>query len=141
MAELNHIGLTVRDLDASTGFYRDVVGMEVVKRYPVAGDAWFRTLTENDAAVVEAVLLQRGPLRLQLVRYHEGGAPGSTGHHAIGGLHLCFDVADAGREHARVTALGRHHVGPLVSMREPYGGRSFYVHDPDGIPVELVQRA
>jgi hypothetical protein len=24
--------------------------------------------------------------------------------------------------------------------REPYGGRSFYVHDPDGVPVEFVGR-
>lgn len=140
MTVTNHIGLTVSDLERSIGFYREIVGMEVVKRYPRAGDDWFRRLTENADATVEAAMLALGSFRLQLVQYHDGGAPGATGHAALGGVHLCFDVDDAEREHSRITALNRHHVGPLVGMREPYGGRSFYVHDPDGVPVELVQR-
>jgi catechol 2,3-dioxygenase-like lactoylglutathione lyase family enzyme len=135
----NHIGLTVTDLDASTAFYRDVVGMELERRYPVTDDEWFKTLTENPAAVVEAVMLYLGSIRLQLVRYHAGGAPGGTGHAAVGGLHMCFEVDDVDAVHASIAADGRYHVGPIV-RREPYGGRSFYVHDPDGVPVELEQR-
>lgn len=139
MAKPNHIGLTVADLDASTAFYRDVVGMELERRYPVADDAWFKALTENPEAVVEAVMLHLGTLRLQLVRYHRGGAPGGTGHAALGGLHLCFEVDDVDAVHAELSADGRYHLGPIV-RREPYGGRSFYVNDPDGVPVELEQR-
>ena len=135
----NHIGLTVTDLDASTAFYCDVVGMELEKRYPVAADAWFRSLTENPDAVVEAVMLRLGALRLQLVRYHQGGASGGTGHAAVGGLHLCFEVDDVDASYAALSADDRYHVGPIV-RREPYGGRSFYVNDPDGVPVELEQR-
>ena len=139
MAKPNHIGLTVADLDASTAFYRDVVGMELERPYPVADDAWFKALTENPEAVVEAVMLHLGTLRLQLVRYHRGGAPGGTGHAALGGLHLCFEVDDVDAVHAELSADGRYHLGPIV-RREPYGGRSFYVNDPDGVPVELEQR-
>jgi catechol 2,3-dioxygenase-like lactoylglutathione lyase family enzyme len=139
MTKPNHIGLTVTDLDASIEFYRDVVGMELERRYPVAGDDWFRTLTENDDAIVEAVMLRLGTLRLQLVRYHAGGGPGGTGHAALGGLHLCFEVDDVDASFASLNTDGRYHVGPIV-RREPYGGRSFYVHDPDGVPVELEQR-
>ena len=139
MTKPNHIGLTVTDLDASTAFYCDVVGMELEKRYPVADDAWFRTLTENSEAVVEAVMLRLAALRLQLVRYHHGGEPGGTGHAAVGGLHLCFEVDDVDVSHTALLTDGRYHVGPIV-RREPYGGRSFYVHDPDGVPVELEQR-
>jgi catechol 2,3-dioxygenase-like lactoylglutathione lyase family enzyme len=135
----NHIGLTVTDLDESMAFYRDVAGMELERRYPVASDEWFKTLTENPDAVVEAVMLRRGLLRLQLVRYHAGGETGSTGHAARGGLHLCFEVADVDDAHRQLSAEGRYHVGPIV-RREPYGGRSFYVLDPDGVPVELEQR-
>lgn len=139
MTKPNHIGLTVTDLDESIAFYRDVVGMELERRYPIAGDEWFRTLTENDDAIVEAVMLRLGSLRLQLVRYHTGGEPGGTGHAALGGLHLCFEVDDVDIAHANLRASGRYHIGPIV-RREPYGGRSFYVHDPDGVPVELEQR-
>ena len=139
MTKPNHIGLTVTDLDESIAFYCDVVGMEIERRYPVADDDWFRTLTENDDAVVEAVMLRLGSLRLQLVRYHAGGEPGGTGHAALGGLHLCFEVDDVDTAHGSLTASGQYHVGPIV-RREPYGGRSFYVHDPDGVPVEFEQR-
>ena len=139
MTKPNHIGLTVTDLDASMAFYRDVVGMELERRYPVAADAWFKTLTENPDAVVEAVMLRLDALRLQLVRYHDGGAPGGTGHAALGGVHLCFEVDDVDGAHAALSAADRYHVGPIV-RREPYGGRSFYVNDPDGVPVELEQR-
>lgn len=135
----NHIGLTVTDLDASLAFYCDVVGMQLERRYPVAADAWFRDLTENPEAVVEAVMVRLGSLRLQLVQYHGGGGPGATGHHVVGGLHLCVEVDDVDATYERVRADGRLHVGPVV-RREPYGGRSFYVHDPDGVPVELEQR-
>ena len=76
---------------------------------------------------------------LQLVRYHQGGAPGGTGHAAVGGLHLCFEVDDVEASYAALSADDRYHIGPIV-RREPYGGRSFYVHDPDGVPVELEQR-
>jgi catechol 2,3-dioxygenase-like lactoylglutathione lyase family enzyme len=139
MTKPNHIGLTVTDLDASTAFYCEVAGMTVERRYPVAEDAWFKTLTENPDAVVEAVMLRLDTLRLQLVRYHRGGAPGGTGHAAVGGLHLCFEVDDVDAVHAVLSADGRYHVGPIV-RREPYGGRSFYIDDPDGVPVELEQR-
>jgi catechol 2,3-dioxygenase-like lactoylglutathione lyase family enzyme len=136
---VNHVGLTVADLEASTTFYRDVVGMELVRQYPVAGDDWFRTLTENEDAVVQAVMLRLGSFQLQLVQYHAGGGSGATGHHVEGGLHLCVDVDDVDAVRASIEATGRCHVGPTV-RRDPYGGRSFYVHDPDGVPVEFQQQ-
>jgi len=139
MVELNHVGLTVTDLDASITFYCDVVGMEVVRRYPRADDAWFKTLTENSDAVVEAVMLRLGVFRLQLTRYHDGGSSGATGHAAEGGLHLCVDVDDVDAVHAALSTAGRYHAGPVVH-HEPYGSRSFYVYDPDGVPVEFVAR-
>jgi catechol 2,3-dioxygenase-like lactoylglutathione lyase family enzyme len=139
MASVNHVGLTVTDLDASIVFYRDIAGMELVRRYPVADDEWFQTLTENADAVVEAVMMQLGEFRIQLVRYHKGGGPGAHGHAVEGGMHLCIDVDDVDATLARITALGQYHVGPMVE-RHPYGGRSFYVHDPDGVPVEFVGR-
>jgi catechol 2,3-dioxygenase-like lactoylglutathione lyase family enzyme len=136
---LNHIGLTVSDLDASVAFYCDIAGMEVVKRYPRTGDDWFRTLTENAEAVVEAAMLELGTFRLQLVQYHEGGSPGGTGHAALGGMHICIEIDDVDAMHAALSMAGRYRVGPIVG-RGPYGGRSFYVHDPDGVPVELERR-
>jgi catechol 2,3-dioxygenase-like lactoylglutathione lyase family enzyme len=46
-------------------------------------------------------------------------------------------VADVEAKHAEVVALGAHDPTPVVDLPVP-GARSFYVHDPDGVPVELL---
>ena len=53
---VNHVGLTVSDLDASTAFYVDTVGMQVSSRSRTGGD-WFDTLTSNEGAVIDVVML------------------------------------------------------------------------------------
>ena len=138
---LNHIGLTVTDLEASVAFYTDVVGMGFFKRGFKTGGDWFDTLTRNSGALVDAAYVGYDNVRLQLVQYHEGaGEPSATGHNRAGNLHLCIDVADVDTKHAEILATGRYNPTPIVEIA---GGvaRSFYVEDPDGVPVEFLQRA
>jgi catechol 2,3-dioxygenase-like lactoylglutathione lyase family enzyme len=74
-ASLNHVGITVSDLEASRAFYVDVVGMtEVVPSFRTGGQ-WFDILTENSGAVIDAAMLSAGQTTVQLVQYHEGGEP------------------------------------------------------------------
>jgi catechol 2,3-dioxygenase-like lactoylglutathione lyase family enzyme len=135
---LNHIGLTVADLDASLAFYCDVVGFELGLRTRAAG-AWFDTLTRNEGADIEIAMLTLGDFTLQLVQYHAaGGATLPLAHHNIGNPHLCIEVDDVDRRHRTVTASGAHDPTPIVDIMNT-GIRSFYVHDPDGVPVELLQ--
>lgn len=136
---VNHVGLTVSDLDASISFYRDVVGMTVELPAYRTGGEWFDTLTGNDGAAIEVAMLRSGSVVLQLVQYHEGGdAAGVTGHERVGNVHLSIDVDDAEAKHAAVTATGRYDPTPIVALPFP-GARSFYVRDPDGIPVEFIE--
>ncbi len=103
MASLNHVGLTVTDLEASLAFYLDVVGMEVVLGGFRTGGEWFDTLTENDRALIEAVLLSAGQTTLQLVQYFEGGnSEAVTGHNRVGNVHLSFNVEDVDAKHAEL---------------------------------------
>jgi catechol 2,3-dioxygenase-like lactoylglutathione lyase family enzyme len=89
MASLNHVGITVTDLEASRAFYVDVVGMELVLRGFRTGGEWFDTLTENSGAVIDAALLSAGEMILQLVQYHVAGNPEAvTGHSRVGNVHL-----------------------------------------------------
>ena len=134
---VNHVGLTVSDLDASVAFYRDVVGMSMqLPPYRTGGD-WFDALTGNSGAVIEVAMLRAGSLVLQLVQYHEGGDPaGMTGHERVGNVHLSIDVDDVAAKHASLAAT--HDPTPIVELPFP-GARSFYVGDPDGIPVEFIE--
>lgn len=139
MASLNHVGLTVTDLEASVAFYVDVVGMELVLPGFRTGGQWFDALTENSGAVIEAALLSAGDLSLQLVQYHEAGNPEAlTGHNRVGNLHLSFDVEDAQTKHAQLR--GRPECRATAVVQLPVEGyMSFYVRDPDGVPVEFLE--
>jgi catechol 2,3-dioxygenase-like lactoylglutathione lyase family enzyme len=137
---VNHVGITVTDLDASIEFYVGVVGFELMHRTPPVSRSWFDTLTWNEGAVVESAMLSCGPVVLQLVRYRNGGGGiGPMGHNVIGSVHLCMATDDVEEKHASVTETGLHRPTPIVDI-DDYGLRSFYVEDPDGVPVEFVQR-
>ena len=137
---VNHVGLTVSDLQASIAFYRDVVGMtlwDVGTRR--VGGPWFDTLTGNEGADIEVAQLELGSVCLQLVLYHAGGGGRSeTGHDRVGDVHLCITVDDVEARHRRIEASGRHRPTEIVDIMDT-GIRSFYVEDPDGLPVELLQ--
>jgi catechol 2,3-dioxygenase-like lactoylglutathione lyase family enzyme len=139
LASLNHVGLTVTDLEASRTFYVDIVGMEVVFGGFRTGGEWFDTLTENEGAVIEAVLLSAGQTTLQLVQYHEAGIPEPvSGHNRVGNLHLSFDVEDADAKHAELAHC--RDLRATAVVRLPVDGyKSFYVRDPDGVPVEFLE--
>jgi catechol 2,3-dioxygenase-like lactoylglutathione lyase family enzyme len=136
---VNHVGLTVSDLDRSVAFYRDVVGLEVlVQRFRTGGE-WFDTLTHNSGAVLDGVMLGDGDFCLQLLQYEQGGTgPPVTGHNRVGNLHVSVNVADIAAKREQIVAAGGHDPTPLVDLPVA-DGRSFYVHDPDGVPVEFIQ--
>ena len=135
---VNHVGLTVTDLDASTAFYVETVGMRVTSRTRSGGD-WFDTLTSNQGAVIDVAMLQSPELVLQLVQYaHGADTPVRTGHNRVGNVHLCINVDDVERKRQEILATSSCPVTPIVELPVP-GMRSFYAADPDGIPVEFLQ--
>ncbi|EHN12689.1 Glyoxalase family protein [Patulibacter medicamentivorans] len=54
------------------------------------------------------------------------------------GVIIGFLVADASAEEARLRAAGTEIVEPLRD--EPWGQRHFYVADPDGVLIDVVQQ-
>jgi catechol 2,3-dioxygenase-like lactoylglutathione lyase family enzyme len=135
---LNHAGITVSDLDRSVAFYRDVVGMEVSSRRRMQGE-WFDTLTHNEGADIDVAMMRLGDFTFQLVQYvAAGGDTLPLAHHHVGNPHLCINVADVDAKHDEATAYGGIEPTPIVDILGS-GIRSFYVRDPDGLPVEFLQ--
>jgi catechol 2,3-dioxygenase-like lactoylglutathione lyase family enzyme len=133
------MGFTVSDIERSIAFYRDVVGFEeAISRRRIQGE-WFDVLTHNDGADIDTAYLRLGGFTLQLVQYLAAGGPAlELSHHRVGNPHLCIEVDDVDARHAAVTGSGMHHPTPIVDIMGT-GIRSFYVEDPDGLPVELLQ--
>ena len=139
MPGLNHMGLTVSDIERSIEFYRDTVGMKPSYRTRISGE-WFDTLTQNRGADIDVASLSLGDFNLQLVQYlAAGGRRLDLGHNHVGNPHLCIDVEDVDAKRRAVVDAGRCDPTPIVDIMGS-GTRSFYVADPDGVPVEFLQR-
>src|SRR4029453_5972044 len=139
MPSLNHMGVTVDDIEKSIVFYRDVVGMELFSRRRMQGD-WFDTLTHNSGADIDLATLRMEGLTLQLVQYlAAGGSTLPLAHHNVGNPHLCINVDDVDPKHREAPRPVGPDRTPIVGIMGP-GIRSFYVHDPDGLPVEFLAR-
>jgi catechol 2,3-dioxygenase-like lactoylglutathione lyase family enzyme len=129
-----HVGLTVSDMDRSLAFYRDVVGMEVTAddRH-LDNRAFFDPLTNNPGTQLRVAWLTDGTFVLQLVQYlAKGGDTLEPQHNKVGSPHLSFYVPDVRAKRDEIEARG-----DVVITSEVIGERSFYVVDPDGVPVEF----
>ena len=140
----NHVGFTVRDLDRAIAMFVDMFGYAVASRggrNPPAVQA----LTGVPGADIEVVHLRcDGLLGVELIAYR---APADSGQAVgrpcdAGYTHLTFDVADLDVALARAAPHLLLPVGEVVGNTGGTKGiRVIYLRDPDGINIELVQRA
>jgi catechol 2,3-dioxygenase-like lactoylglutathione lyase family enzyme len=153
-----HLGLTVHSIVASSRFYREVVGLvpsnggakegtaqptvlaDGVEVFDVRSENFDR-LTNNPGSEFSYQYLDSldGRLTLQLVEYRAGGG-GETApaHNRSGTPHLSFFVDDLDQKRRDLEARGSVKItSDIVQLRSNI--RSFYVQDPDGIPVEFLE--
>jgi catechol 2,3-dioxygenase-like lactoylglutathione lyase family enzyme len=132
------LGLCVSNLDESIAFYQEVAGMTLRERHQRSNPN-FDTLTNNRGTTTAVALLECEEFCLQLIQYvRSGGTTLDLAHNNIGSPHLCFFVDDVRAELERVHALGHETVTPDVVVLNDYM-TSFYLADPDGVPVELLE--
>jgi quercetin dioxygenase-like cupin family protein/predicted enzyme related to lactoylglutathione lyase len=117
------LSLTVADVDASRDFLCTHLGYRVAM-----ADDGFCSLTRDDAAV-DVVLLRRGTQVL----------PTGRRDREAGGLILTLTVTGLAAEEARLRAAG----APVTTPpgQESRGERPFRLTDPNGVVVQLVERA
>jgi len=144
-----HMGFTVSDLDRSIKFYQDVLGMRVDDTLDLGESQSFDKLTNNMGTRTRWAFMSlevggrgvrrlpaSGTFTLQLVEYSAaGGEPLELAHNRPGSPHLAIFVEDAGLEFERIKDGG---LAPITSEMVLHpNSRSFYIEDPDGLPIEL----
>jgi glyoxylase I family protein len=138
MARLSHIGLTVKDLDRSLAFYRDVAGMDPGAVLEGQDGPTGRS-ADSTVTRMRMVHLIAGTFVLQLIQYVSGGGDVlSIDQRNVGSPHISFYVPDVDAKYAEVKARGDVMITSAVN-KIGFNLRSFYTRDPDGIPVEFVQ--
>ena len=140
MPNLFHVGLTVRDVEKSIRFYCDVVGMEESAPQEHASTQ-FDKLTSNPGARLKVVMLKGGGFHLQLIQYLAGGGETLRPHHNnIGSPHFSFFVPDVAAKYKEVQQRGDVEITSGLVINASKTLHSFYVNDPDGVPVEFLER-
>ena len=138
MAELFHVGLTVKNLERSIAFYRDVIGLKEGDRLELKSEA-YRTYTKNPAAHIKFTYMTSDDFTLQLIEYVGGGGDAlDLSHNRAGCLHLAFRVPDADAKLREIQQRGN---GEVISEIVQLSSRSrnFYAKDPDGVLIEFSQ--
>ncbi len=143
---LFHGGVTVGDLDRSIAFYRDVLGFEVATRRDATED-YLREMHGQSFTTVRMAFLAipNSTSMIELIEYqgvathkptYQPSDP-STGH-------LCFLVDDIYAVDTRLRSAGcpARSTRPIAITAGPNrGGWAVYFADPDGYPIEFIQRA
>lgn len=122
---ISHLTLTVRDLEASVGWYRDVIGLREVRRIPDEGGRGAKVILADAGRHLLLVLVQ-----------HAANDGTAFSEFRVGLDHLAFAVPDR-------TALDAWaaHLDAGGVPHSPIGagalGDLLVVRDPDGIQLEF----
>lgn len=140
---VHHTSFTVADLDRSVAFFRDRLGLELLFVREV-GDDYFGRIVGLPGSVVKAALLRcpGSAYHIELFQYLR---PAGEPHHLRpcdpGSCHLSFLVDDLPALYEKLRAEDVAFVGePVPITAGPNrGGYGVYLHDPNGILIELFQ--
>lgn len=137
----DHVGITVADLDAVTGFFVGL-GFEIDGRTVLEGE-FLDTVVGLPNSCTEMVLLRSpdGGTGLELATFlrpeHEPGSPHAMANE-LGLRSLAFEVDDLEGTLAGVAAAGYHPVGGVGEYEGVW--RMACVRGPEGIIVSFAQR-
>ena len=136
---IHHTAISTGDLDRIVGFYRDVIGFEVVSETAWRDSPAIDGVIGVPGSAAKQVMMRAGNAYLEFFeysapqpRYTERLAPYDRGY-----THICLDVLDIGSEFDRLSAAG------VVFVQPRYGDfgeiKAVYGRDPDGNIIEIME--
>jgi catechol 2,3-dioxygenase-like lactoylglutathione lyase family enzyme len=117
---LEHVNLTVRDLDRSIAFYSDLLDLHVRWKGPISDDRLGAHVGDDNCYLALFQATSPGDVE------YDYSKPGLN--------HFGFVVDDLDAARARLEQLGT----PITMEADYEPGRRLYFFDPDGHEVELV---
>ena len=139
----HHTGFTVRSLERSIAFYRDLLGFELVFQWNPKAPYLAELVGYPDVDMHSAIMrIPNSDVSLELLEYR--GIPRTAVDMAngnIGNGHMAFYVDDLESLYERLTKAGVKSVSaPVTPTIGPNrGGKAVYMIDPDGFRIELIE--
>ncbi len=126
----HHGGVSVPELDPAIAWWRDVLGFEVERRFPIP------------QIPAEVAMLRRGELRIELFQV-EGAAPLPADRrepnrdvHTHGNKHVAFAIKDVNSVAEELRRRG----ADIVFVLEAEFGSNIFIRDNAGNLIEFVQQ-
>jgi catechol 2,3-dioxygenase-like lactoylglutathione lyase family enzyme len=115
--DLNHVALHVKDIDLSSAFYGEKLGLPIIPRpgFTFPG-AWFKLGSSQELHLIDG--------RESTVVANKRGT------------HFALQVAST---EATWKGLEQHGLEPYSNQTRPDGALQFYLDDPDGHVIEFCQ--
>lgn len=129
----SHVCIGVSDIDASLAFYRRLLGFEVVFDVELAGDS-LESVTGTSGAKGRMVGGLIAGVMVELLGL--GNVPAGTSGPHLGYTNISFSVRDLDAVYRQVVELGFR---PAQEPVDIGGVRMFFVQDPDGTPIEIIE--
>lgn len=143
LGDLHHVGITVRDLDASLTWYADVLGVTPEVVAEGSGEELGRAVGVP-AARLRFAMLRLGGAVVELLCYDNDREDTFSRTNAdVGSAHVCIDVPDLQQAYDDLSAKGVRFFSPPFRITDgPLEGCGFaYFSDPDGVTLELFETA
>ncbi len=140
----HHHGFTVSDLDASLKFYRDLLGLELIRVSERSNIPAYNQILGYEDVKLKIALL-RHPVNeflLELIQYvNPPSAPREAANHFVGASHVAYEVDDVDAHYESLRAAGYTSINPPADVIRDGErvARAMYALDPDGISIEMFQ--
>ncbi len=143
MGLLNHVGITVSNLERSIDFYTGLGFGEPPADwvFTIEGE-WLAQLVAEPDAVIRVAFLPMDGMVLELLEYQhpEGEKTNHRPNRDAGAMHVALNVDDVDAVFAELKGTIEFNSPPQTVASGPWAGNKVaYLSDPDGTPVELVQ--
>ena len=135
---LEHVALSVADLERSIAFYRDVIGLEVVRIIECPPEMGLGDITGMPGCRARIAHLQSGGAMLELFEYQDPRGrplPPERRQADHGLIHLGFTSLDVRAEYSRLRKMGVTFFGEPLEFRPDVW--IVYFYGPDGEVCEL----
>ena len=138
----NHSGFVVQDIDVMVAFYRDTLGLTVVREADsIAPEGGDHTGFPGARRRLVFVGKPEGEHLLELVHYRHPPSPeGHLRRNQLGAGHVCFNVDDLPRFYDDLRSKGVEFVTPPKFRDSDDGARTgvCYARDPEGNWLEFI---
>jgi catechol 2,3-dioxygenase-like lactoylglutathione lyase family enzyme len=137
--KFSHVGISVRDLERSIAFYRDMFGLQPLMEIMPFGGPQFEAIMDIPGATGRMCMIGKGTTHLELFEFAGGKAKDPAYPVSDHGLsHFGFEVDDIAETYARLEAAGVRIHSPVITFMGG-GMKAAYCRDPDGNVFEILE--